>query len=57
MEFTMRVRMDSHAFEMDPTGELTRVLEFVAQAVRDGDTSDVCVDRFGSTVGGWEINE
>lgn len=54
MEFTIRVNMDELH---DPTGELAQILDDVAQLVRDGETSDICINRQGSTVGGWQIND
>lgn len=56
MEFTIRIDMDLIR-EDGRERELARILEDVAQQVRDGDTSDICVEQRGATVGGWQIND
>lgn len=55
MEMTLRIKMDGSAFEENPEFEAKRVLERVADQLSFGETSGVCMDTNGNTVGGWEI--
>lgn len=58
MSFSVQFETDSLAFREDPAREVARILDGIAQELRDSEwTSGVCVDRNGSTIGGWNLSE
>jgi hypothetical protein len=54
--FTVHIRTDNAAFE-DAPGEVARILQVVAERVRDGQTSGRVLDINGNSVGGFGFDD
>ncbi len=55
--FTLTIRTDNAAFRDDYNTEIARILEEVADRVRDGAISGACRDVNGNTVGGFGFDD
>ncbi len=56
MDLKLIINMDNAAFDDEPATETARLLERVAQQVRDGRESAPVMDINGNNVGYWEIH-
>jgi len=57
MDFTLKINMDSAAFDVMPERELTSLLSKVAADISDGKVEGKIVNINGNTVGHFVINE
>ena len=54
-QFKLTMDLDNDVFQIDTYSEVARIMEVVAERVKEGHDDDLLYDINGNVVGSWEI--
>jgi len=57
MDFKIKFNMDNDAFIQDPVGEVSNILQGIANRVLFGDIFGKVLDHNGNTIGEWKFTD